>query len=116
MRRTALTVFACLLTLGSLGTAGGIRAAADATTTSCTSDSNPAFGPSLDALDPCLADTGSASDDNAHYSYSTAIVSHIQVPVPPTTVDFFPGVPAAVDSIWVDYIRPSVPAGVTVPT
>ena len=78
---------------------GASLARADATTTSCTPD------PALDGVDPC------------QYDYSAAIVSHVQVPVPPTVVDALDtsGAPA-VDSIWVDYIRPSVPAGVKVPT
>src|SRR2546426_6415642 len=92
-------------------------ARADATTTACTPDANPAFGPSLDALDPCHADTGSPADDNADYSYSTAVVSHIQVPVPPTTVDALNGQTAPnVDFIWVDYIRPKISDSAPVPT
>jgi X-Pro dipeptidyl-peptidase len=74
------------------------QAHADATATTCTPDE-------LDNLDPCI------------YSYDDAVVSHVQVPVPPTTVDALDtqGAPA-VDTIWVDYLRPAVPAGVTMPT
>src|SRR5438132_5100585 len=85
--RPFFAVLACAIAVGSFAVTGHSTARADATVTTCTPDNDPAFGPSLDALDPCLADTGSPSDDQAHYSYSTAIVSHIQVPVPPTTVD-----------------------------
>jgi X-Pro dipeptidyl-peptidase len=94
-------------------------ARADATTTACTPDANPAFGASLDALDPCHADTGSPSDDTANYSYTTATVSHIQVPVPQTTVDAInppPGGAPNVDTIWVDYIRPKISDSTPVPT
>jgi hypothetical protein len=41
------------------------------------------------------------------------------VPVPQTTVDAInppPGGAPNIDNIWVDYIRPAVPAGVVVPT
>ena len=89
------------------------HATADATKTSCTPD------PALDSLDPCRADTGQATDDQAHYSYTTAIKSHVQVPVPQTIVDAInppQGGAPNVDTIWIDYIRPNVPAGVTVPT
>jgi X-Pro dipeptidyl-peptidase len=107
---------ASLLAMSALAFAGGTQARADATTTACTPDNNPAFGPSLDALDPCRADTGSPADDNADYSYSTAVVSHVEVPVPQTTVDAAPGVPANVDYVWVDYIRPAASNGTPVPT
>ena len=108
---------ACAIAFSSFAMAGHSVARADATVAACTPDANPAFGPSLDALDPCLADTGQPTDDQAHYSYSTAIVSHIQVPVPPTTIDALNGqTPPSIDNIWVDYIRPNAPAGVTVPT
>ena len=55
----------------------------------------------LDCLDPAV------------YDASQAIVQHIQVPVAPTEVD-----PTGTqnDYIWVDYIRPNTPPGVTVPT
>jgi X-Pro dipeptidyl-peptidase len=57
--------------------------------------------PNPDSLDPPI------------YSYSQAIVSHERVPVEPSVMD-----PSGTvtDYIWVDYIRPAVPAGVKVPT
>jgi len=107
----------CFVVLGSMSVAGPIHARADATTTTCTADNNPAFGTTLDAVDPCRADTGSATDDNADYSYGTAIVSHVQVPVPVTTVDALNGqTPPSVDTIWVDYIRPKISDSTPVPT
>jgi hypothetical protein len=116
MRTLCVAIAACAGISNALA-GGHVIARADAKATSCTPDNNPAFGPSLDALDPCRADTGSLSDDNAHYSYSTAIVSHVQVPVPMTTVDALgTGGTPAVEYVWVDYIRPNVAAGVKVPT
>ncbi|MBV8194869.1 MAG: CocE/NonD family hydrolase [Candidatus Dormibacteraeota bacterium] len=92
---------------------------ADAKTMSCRSDSNPVFGPSLDALDPCLADTGSSSD-NPQYAYGNAIISHVEIPVPQTTLDPVPAPPvgstANVDYVWLDYIRPAGSATTPVPT
>jgi X-Pro dipeptidyl-peptidase len=112
-----LAASVCLAALSGLGISGGTHARADATTTMCAADDNPAFGPSLDALDPCRADTGSSTDDNADYSYNTAIVSHVQVPVPITTVDALNGqTPPSEDTIWVDYIRPKISDTVRVPT
>lgn len=57
--------------------------------------------PNPDTLDPPI------------YAYSQAITSHVRVPVAPSVAD-----PSGTvtDYIWVDYIRPSVPAGVKVPT
>jgi X-Pro dipeptidyl-peptidase len=108
---------ACAAVTAALGS-GHATARADATATTCTPDNNPALGPSLDALDPCHADTGSPSDDNANYSYGTAVVSHIQVPVPQTTVDAInpPQGGAPLDTIWVDYIRPKISDSTPVPT
>jgi X-Pro dipeptidyl-peptidase len=109
---------ACAAVTAALSS-GHATAHADATATTCAPDSNPALGPSLDALDPCHADTGSPSDDNANYGYSTAVVSHIQVPVPQTTVDAIsppPGGAPNVDTIWVDYIRPKISDSTPVPT
>jgi len=100
LRRSAVAMVTCGIALSAIALGVPIHARADAKATTCTPD------PSLDSIDPCRADTGSPGDDNAHYSYSTAIVSHIEVPVPQTTVDSAPGVPANVDYIWVDYIRP----------
>jgi X-Pro dipeptidyl-peptidase len=96
-----LGAVAAAAALSSFAVAGHSSARADATTTACTPD------PALDSLDPC------------QYDYSQAIVSHIQVPVPTTTVDAVsppPGGAPAIDNIWVDYIRPAVPAGAVVPT
>ena len=109
--RSIVVVVACAAAaLSPLAISGSIYARADATTAVCTPD------PALDSVDPCRADTGSPSDDNAHYSYSTALVSHIEVPVPQTTVDAAPGVPANVDYVWVDYIRPAASNTTPVPT
>jgi X-Pro dipeptidyl-peptidase len=109
----AILAIAVLAALSAAGVGTASHASADATTTACTPD------PPLDALDPCRADTGSPSDDDADYSYSTAIVSHVEVPVPVTTVDAInppPGGEPSADYIWVDYIRPAISNSVKVPT
>ena len=100
LRLLLVGAVACAAGLSALAL-GAPHARADATTTACAPD------PALDSIDPC------------RYDYGSAIVSHIQVPVPPTIVDAISppsGGAPNVDSVWVDYIRPAVPAGVSVPT